>query len=149
AVAAVVPLGPRFVDCRLAGGSRQACLRRRKAHELPSTRAKPRWYCRRGPPKSWTAWTRRLRQPKQHYQKALEVSSYPLLQLDALEGRLAERADPSRWERPLEAMAYRRFKLNRRKSAIELVLKLLNGLTLRGNSAPEGIRPPREIDTRY
>jgi hypothetical protein len=99
--------------------------------------------------KSWTAWTRRLRQPKQHYQKAWEVASYLLLQLDDLEGRLAERVDPSRCEKPLEAMAYRRLKLNRRKRAIELVLAVLNGLTLQGNSAPEGIRPPREIDTRY
>ena len=99
--------------------------------------------------KSWTVWTRRLRQPKQHYQKAWEVASYLLLQLDDLEGRLAERVDPSRCEKPLEAMAYRRLKLNRRKRAIELVLAVLNGLTLQGNSAPEGIRPPREIDTRY
>jgi len=99
--------------------------------------------------KSWNAWTRRMREPKQHYKRALEVTSYLLLQLDDLEGRLAERVEPPLREKPLEAIAYRRLKLNRRKRAIELVLKLLNGLTLQGNSAPEGMRPHREIDTRY
>jgi glycosyltransferase involved in cell wall biosynthesis len=97
--------------------------------------------------KDWNAWTRRVREPKSYHQNALGVTTYLLLQLDDLEARITERVEPTRRERPLEAIAYRRLKLNRRKRAIELVLKLLNALPLQNNPAPQEIRPRREIGT--
>ena len=94
-------------------------------------------------PRRLERWMRKVREPKQHYQSALGVVTNFLNQMDDLQERLVDWPEPARSQKLLEAISYRRMKLNRRKRIVELVYNLLKNSPPKHDRSRQELPPPR------